>query len=55
MPGMDEFDLESTRRSLVMAGAGKPLHWTTDQALEVVEALITARERVAELERAEGA
>jgi hypothetical protein len=48
---MDDYEIESTRRSIVMAGPGKPIGWTTDQALEVVEALIASRQRVAELER----
>jgi hypothetical protein len=51
LAAMDDYEIESTRRSIVMAGPGKPIGWTTDQALEVVEALIASRQRVAELER----
>jgi len=47
---MDDYELENTRRSFVMAGPRRSLSWTTDQVLELVDALIASRQRVAELE-----
>ena len=49
---MEAHELESTRRSLVMAGRGTTLGWRTEQALELVEQLIAARRRITELEAA---
>lgn len=51
---MDDFELESTRRSLVMARPDGPLAWTARQALELVDELVAARQRIAELERNDG-
>jgi hypothetical protein len=49
---MDDYELESTRRSLVMSGPGANVGWRTDVALDLVESLIAARQRILELELA---
>lgn len=51
LAGVDDYDLENTRRSLVMAGPDANLSWTAGQALELVDELIAARARLAEFER----
>ena len=48
---MTDFELESTRRSLVMA-KGTTVSWRSETALDLVEQLIDARNRIAELEQA---
>jgi hypothetical protein len=49
---MDDYELESTRRSLVMSGPGATVGWRTEVALDLVEGLIAARQRILELELA---
>jgi hypothetical protein len=50
--GMDDYELERTRRSLVMSGPGASVGWRTEVALDLVEGLIAARQRILDLELA---